>query len=150
MPCFNHWLPSTNSNHAWHYAILWWNSMDDKSRHRVYKLERENDLFCSSLNYSGTGTATIYQIENSDYFYSVCRFSDGNLTDVNIYYVPSKTLQEIISQKSNLIKFEPGTGEWEYYHGELKDTYGCCLFLESYFLLQKRFKKFTNLNMNLS
>ena len=107
--------------------------MEEKSRYHVYKLEREKDLFCSSLNYSGTGTATIYQIENSDYFYSVYYFSDGNLTDVNIYYVRSKELQQIISQKGNLVKFEAGTGNWEHYHGELKDTYGWLFVLRILF-----------------
>ena len=115
--------------------------MEEKSRYHVYKLEREKDLFCSSLNYSGTGTATIYQIENSDYFYSVYYFSDGNLTDVNIYYVRSKKLQEIISQKDNLVKFEPGTGNWEYYHGDLKDTYGWLFVLRILFSSSKEIQE---------
>jgi len=102
--------------------------MDEKSRYRVYKLEREKDLFCSVLNFGGTGSANIYQIEDSDYFYSAYYFSDGNLNDVNIYYVRSKTLQNIIASKGNVIKFEPGTGEWEYHQGELKDIY-CWLFV---------------------
>ena len=115
--------------------------MNDKSRYHVYKLEREKDLFCSSLNYSGTGTATIYQIENSDYFYSVYYFSDGNLTDVNIYYVRSKALQEIISQKGNLVKFEPGIGKWEHHHGELKDTYGWLFILRILFSSSKEIQE---------
>ena len=115
--------------------------MEEQSRYHVYKLEREKDLFCSSLNYSGTGTATIYQIENSDYFYSVYYFSDGNLTDVNIYYVRSKELQQIISQKGNLVKFEPGTGNWEHYHGELKDTYGWLFVLRILFSSSKEIQE---------
>ena len=84
--------------------------MDEKSRYHVYKLEREKDLFCSVLNYGGTGSANIYQIEDSDYFYSAYYFSDGNLNDINIYYVRSKMLQDIVARKGNVIKFEPGTG----------------------------------------
>jgi len=98
--------------------------MDGKSRYHIYRLEREKDLFCSSLNYTGTGNATIYHIEDSDFFYSIYYFSDGNLTDMNVYYVRSKALQETIAQKGNLIRFVPGTGEWEFHRGELKDIYG--------------------------
>ena len=115
--------------------------MDETSRYHVYKLEREKDLFYSSLNYAGTGTATIYQIENSDYFYSAYYFSDGNLTDVNIYYVRSKGLQDIITHKGNLIKFEPGTGQWEHYQGELKDTYGWLFVLRILFSSSKEIQE---------
>ena len=102
--------------------------MDEKSRYHVYKLEREKDLFCSVLNVSGTGSANIYQIEDSDYFYSAYYFSDGNLTDVNLYYVRSKMLQDMVAQKGNVIKFEPGTGNWDSHQGELKDIF-CWLFV---------------------
>ena len=115
--------------------------MEEKSRYHVYKLEREKDLFCSSLNFAGTGTATIYQIENSDYFYSTFYFSDGNLTDVNIYYVRSKTLQELIANEGNVIKFEPGTGRWEYYQGELKDIYGWLFVLRILFASSKEIQE---------
>lgn len=107
--------------------------MDEKSRYHVYKLEREKDLFYSSLNYAGTGTATIYQIEDSDYFYSIYYFSDGNLTDVNIYYVRSRELQDMIRHKGNLVRFEPGTGQWEHHRGELKDIYGWLFVLRILF-----------------
>ncbi len=102
--------------------------MEEKSRYRVYKLEREKDLFCSALDFSGQGITNIYQIEDSDYFYSSYYFSDGNITDINLYYVRSKKLQDIIAQKGNVIKFEPGTGEWGYHQGELKEIY-CWLFV---------------------
>ena len=102
--------------------------MDEKSRYRVYKLEREEDLFYSVLNFNGTGSANIYQIEDSDYFYSAYYFSDGNLTDINLYYVRSKTLQDMVARKGNVLKFEPGTGEWDFHQGELKDIY-CWLFV---------------------
>ena len=115
--------------------------MDEKSRYHVYKLEREKDLFCSSLNYAGTGTATIYQIENSDFFYSVYYFSDGNLTDVNIYYVRSNELQKKIENKGNLIKFEPGTGQWESHQGELKDIYGWLFVLRILFSSSKEIQE---------
>ena len=97
--------------------------MDEKRRYHVYKFEREKDLFSISLNYTGAGSATINQIEDSDYFYAAFYFSDGNITDINIYYVRSKVLQDIINHKGNVIKFEPGTGHWESYHGELKEIY---------------------------
>lgn len=115
--------------------------MDEKSRYHVYKLEREKDLFSSALNYAGTGTATIYQIEDSDYFYSAYYFSDGNLTDINIYYVRSKALQDIIARKGNVIKFEPGTGQWEYYRGELKDTHGWLFVLRIMFTSSKEIQE---------
>ncbi|WP_299291696.1 hypothetical protein [Nitrosopumilus sp.] len=102
--------------------------MDEKSRYHVYKLEREKDLFCSVLNVSGTGSANIYQIEDSDYFYSAYYFSDGNLTDVNLYYIRSKMLQDLVARKGNVIRFQPGTGEWDSHQGELKDIY-CWLFV---------------------
>lgn len=115
--------------------------MDEKSRYHVYKLEREKDLFCSSLSYTGTGTANIYQIEDSDYFFSTYYFSDGNLTDVNIYYVRSKMLQDIIAHKGNVIKFVPGTGQWEYHQGELKDIYGWVFVLRIMFTSSKEIQE---------
>jgi len=81
---------------------------------------REEDLFCGALNYVGASSATVYQIENSDLFYTTCYFSDGNL---HLYYVKSKRLQDAILQKGNIIKFIPGTGEWEPHKGELKEIY---------------------------
>lgn len=111
--------------------------MDEKSRYRVYKLEREEDLFYSVLNFNGTRSANIYQIEDSDYFYSAYYFSDGNLTDINLYYVRSKTLQDMVARKGNVLKFEPGTGEWDFYQGELKEIY-CWLFVLRIMLTSSR------------
>ena len=120
--------------------------MEEKSRYRVYKLQREKDLFCSALNYSGTGSANIYQIENSDYFYSAYYFSDGNLTDINLYYVRSKALQEIIACKGNVIKFEPGTGEWEHHQGELKEIYAWLFILRIMFSSSKEIQEIYKLD----
>ncbi|KAF6242435.1 hypothetical protein C6988_08540 [Nitrosopumilus sp. b1] len=97
--------------------------MDDKIRYHSHKLEREEDLFCSALNYAGTNTTVINQVEYSDVFYSTYYFSDGNLTDINVYYVTSKKLQnEINRQQSNIIKFDPGTRSWSAFKGEMRDT----------------------------
>ena len=120
--------------------------MEEKSRYRVYKLERENDLFCSALSYSGTGTTNIYQIEDSDFFYSAHYFSDGNLSDVNLYYVRSKKLQKIITEQENLIKFEPGTGEWESYQGELKEIYAWLFILRITFTSSKEVQEIYKLD----
>ena len=115
--------------------------MDDKTRYHVYKLEREKDLFSISLNYTGAGSATIYQIEDSDYFYASYYFSDGNITDINIYYVRSKVLQDIIVHKGNVIKFEPGIGHWESYHGEIKDIYAWLFVLRILFASSKEIQE---------
>ena len=120
--------------------------MEEKSRYHVYKLQQEKDLFCSALNYSGSGSANIYQIEDSDYFYSAYYFSDGNLTDINLYYVRSKALQEIIARKGNVIKFEPGTGEWEYHQGELKEIYAWLFILRIMFSSSKEIQEIYKLD----
>ena len=97
--------------------------LDEKVRYHTYKLEREEDLFYSALNYAGTNSTTIYQIDYSDIFYSAYYFSDGNLTDINIYYIKSKKLQEeILRNKRNIIKFDPGTKNWKSFEGEIRDT----------------------------
>lgn len=37
-------------------------------------------------------------------------------------------LQDIVARKGNVIKFEPGTGNWDSHQGELKDIF-CWLFV---------------------
>ena len=97
--------------------------MDVQTRYHVYRLEKEIDLYSISLNYTQSGSATIYQIDDTDYFYGAYYFSDGNITDINIYYIRSKTIKQMLAKKGNVIKFAPGTGEWEFHQGELKEIF---------------------------
>ena len=47
----------------------------------------------------------------------------------------------MIAQKGNLIKFEPGTGQWEHYQGELKDIYGWLFVLRILFSSSKEIQE---------
>lgn len=130
--------------------------MNEEIKYHVYKLLREEDLFYGSLNCIEARSATVYQIENSDLFYSTCYFSDGNR---HIYYVKSKKLQDAILQKGNVIKFTPGTGEWEFFKGELKEIYAWLFVLrimfssskeiQEIYTLEKKHEKCYNFNQSI-
>lgn len=102
-------------------------------------------MFFHSLNHYGASSATLYQIESSDYFYAPYYFSDGNISDINIYYVRSKKLQNAISQKGNTIKFIPGTGDWEPHNGELKEIYAWLFILRVTFTSSMEIQEIYNL-----
>lgn len=91
--------------------------------YHVYKLESEEDLFTCVLDYSSSNATTIFQIGLTDIFYKPLYFSDGDLTDVNLYYVKSLKLREG-SNTSKVIKFNPGSSEWYPAKGEIKETHG--------------------------
>jgi hypothetical protein len=94
-----------------------------KVNYHVYKLEGEEDLFTCVLDYSGSNATTVFQIGVTDIFYKPLYFSDGDLTDVNIYYVKSQRLKEG-ADTSKVIKFNPGNSEWYPVRGEVKETHG--------------------------
>ena len=94
-----------------------------KVNYHVYKLESEEDLFTCVLDYSNSNATTIFQIGSTEIFYKPLYFSDGDLTDVNLYYVKSPKLKEG-SNTSKVIKFNPGNSEWYPVRGEIKETHG--------------------------
>ena len=125
--------------------------MDEKVRFHTHKLEREEDLFYSALNFAGANSTTIYQIDYSDIFYSAYYFSDGNLTDINIYYIKSKKLQEeILRNKRNIIKFDPGTKNWKSFEGEIRDTSAWLFILRILFASSKEVHEINRLETEYS
>ncbi len=94
-----------------------------KVNYHVYKLEGEEDLFTCVLDYSNSNAATVFQIGLTEIFYKPLYYSDGDLTDVNLYYVKSQKLKEG-SNTGKVIKFNPGNSEWYPVRGEIKETHG--------------------------
>lgn len=94
-----------------------------KVNYHVYKLEGEEDLFTCVLDHSTSNSTTIFQIGFTDIFYKPLYFSDGDLTDVNIYYVKSRRLKQG-ANTSKVIKFDLGNSEWYPVRDEIKETHG--------------------------
>lgn len=90
--------------------------------YHVHKFAAEQDLFYNILHFSGSHTSSIFQIGDTDLFYTPFYFSDGTLTDINIYYLKSEKLRNALND-TRVIRFSPGTGEWLPMKGDLKDTY---------------------------
>jgi hypothetical protein len=110
------------------FFVLWKNmsiihKLKSKAKYHTYKLESEIDLFTCILDYRGSNSTTIFQIESTDIFYKPLYFSDGDLTDINIYYVKSKNLKNA-TEISKVIKFNPGTSEWHPAKDLIEETHG--------------------------
>jgi len=93
-----------------------------KINYHTHKFAAESDMFYNVLHFSNTNSASILQIGNTDLFYSPFYFSDGTLTDINIYYIKSQKLKNALKE-TKVIRFSPGTGEWLPMKGDLKDFY---------------------------
>jgi len=97
-------------------------SSERRVNYYAHKFEAEQDLFYNLLHFSHANTSTILQVGNTDLFYAAFYFSDGTITDINLYYVKSVKLKKAIEQ-SRIIRFSPGNGEWVPTKGDLKETY---------------------------
>ncbi len=93
-----------------------------KINYHTHKFAGEQDLFYNVLHFSGSHSGSIFQIGDTDLFYAPFYFSDGTLTDINIYYLKSEKLRNALKD-TKVIRFSPGTGEWLPMKGDLKDTY---------------------------
>jgi hypothetical protein len=93
-----------------------------KVNYHTHKFASEQDLFYNILHYSATNSCSIFQIGNTELFYAPFYFSDGTLTDINIYYIRSEKLMDALKD-TRVIRFSPGTGEWLPIKGDLRDTY---------------------------
>lgn len=94
-----------------------------KSKISCIQAWKWGDLFTCILDYRGSNTTTVFQIGFTDIFYKPLYFSDGDLTDINIYYVKSKNLKDA-TDVSKVIKFNPGTSEWHPARDDIEDTHG--------------------------
>ncbi|CAE6491937.1 conserved hypothetical protein [Candidatus Nitrosotenuis uzonensis] len=93
-----------------------------KINYHTHKFAGEQDLFYNVLHFSASHSCSIFQIGDTDLFYAPFYFSDGTLTDINIYYLKSEKLRNALKD-TKVIRFSPGTGEWLPMKGDLKDTY---------------------------
>ncbi len=93
-----------------------------KINYHTHKFASEQDIFYNILHFSSTNSCSILQIGNTDLFYTPFYFSDGTLTDINIYYIKSQKLKNALKE-TKVIRFSPGTGEWLPMKGDLKETY---------------------------
>lgn len=116
--------------------------------YHTHKFAGEQDLFYNILHFSGGHSCSIFQIGDTDLFYAPFYFSDGTLTDINIYYLKSEKLRNALKD-TKVIRFSPGTGEWLPVKGDLKDTYAWFFISKIISTTSKEIQEIFSLEENL-